>query len=368
MASGNLHAQSHPGVPHASASADSVQWATVDANTRWAFRTISPVRVSSSIVRLRDIVVPLDPQMGGWQRLGRASVGLVPLDGTAMVIDRERLGDVIRKAEATPSVIEWVGPEQIKVIHDPNAPKQNEIRQTSHRPAYRQIPEARLPASTPPLPRSQAKAILARIQLALKTQHESVVEAYAIDIDLKQPELVHLHGMIGPADIDFLSAIGEGRQTIQVLGNTQDRTCQAVLEATLTAHPRVVFPRKTFSRGHRLRSEDLVVKPVSDGEFEPSFVSDPNELVGMEVHGMVRANQPISRGEVGAPVVIKRGDAVDIQVIGGGITVTTRGRAVEQGAVSDAIEVETLSPRKRLLARVVRHGLVEIVTRAPQVR
>ena len=53
--------------------------------------------------------------------------------------------------------------------------------------------------------------------------------------------------------------------------------------------------------------------------------------------------------------------------MGGGITVTTNAKSHGDGAESDLIEIETFEPRKRLLARVVQPGLVEIVTRAPKV-
>jgi len=81
----------------------------------------------------------------------------------------------------------------------------------------------------------------------------------------------------------------------------------------------------------------------------------------------VRANQPINRGDVGSPILVHRGDLIEIRVVGGGISVTTNAKALGDGAVSELIEIETLQPRKRLIARVVQPGMVEIVTRAPKV-
>ena len=82
---------------------------SITAHTRWMLRTKSDVRVGSPIVRLGDIVEPNDPNMAAWKRLARAPIGLVPIGGQAMVIDRDRLNSIILASEATPHVIDWVG-------------------------------------------------------------------------------------------------------------------------------------------------------------------------------------------------------------------------------------------------------------------
>ena len=65
------------------ATRDAIRPSSVDAKTRWAFRAVSPVTVHSNIVRLGDVVRPLDPDMAGWQRLSRSVIGLVPLGGAS---------------------------------------------------------------------------------------------------------------------------------------------------------------------------------------------------------------------------------------------------------------------------------------------
>ncbi len=350
--------------------------AMVDSNTRWAFRSLSPVTVASPIVRLRDVVKPVDPQMAGWQRLSRSPIGLVPLSGQPMTIDRVRLSEAIRNAEATPSTIDWVGPEQIRVLYDPtSAPSQSVIQagqtivqelQGTGRAAPAGHTGVPTTASVPSLLPSQAKPIVAWIETALKQQHSEAMELYEIEIDLRQAALGPLSRMVGIPLVEFVSELQEGQASLRVDGRSVDGPCQSVIAVSLAAHPQVVFPRSSFPRGHRLRSGDLLIKPLPSAKVQPSYVSDPAELVGLEVRGFVRSNRPISRSDVGAPILITRGDLVDIQVIGGGVKVTTRAKAMEEGAEFDTIEVETLNPKKRLLARVVRSGLVEIVTRAPQ--
>ncbi len=82
---------------------------SVGAETRWGFRVVTPVILTSPIVRLGDVVQPVDPHQAGWQRLSRAAIGLIPISGETMTIRRDRLGKAILAAEATPRLIDWYG-------------------------------------------------------------------------------------------------------------------------------------------------------------------------------------------------------------------------------------------------------------------
>ncbi len=385
----------------ASQTVSPIRMATVGVGTRWAFRTLSPVTVSSPIVRLRDVIKPLDPDISGWQRLSRSPIGLVPINGDPMVIDRDRLSKAIRNAEATPAEIDWVGPRRIQVHYDPSSSPSIPVSQSAHRQPLSSnglssnglSPNGNSPVATafhsppryaaepnrpdsigaaanrpgPSLSEFDAKRVVMWINTALERQHPSIHSSYQVDFDLKQNALVSLQRMTGVPSINPSSEIREGGCQFSIEGRGIGGPCKAVIQASLSAHPLVAFARKSLQRGHRLTSTDIVLKPLPESEMEPSFSTDPADLVGLEVRGLLRKDRPISRDDIRQPIVVRRGDLVDLRVVGGGLTVTTRAKAVSEGAESETIEVETVSPRKRLLARVVHPGLVEIVTRPPRV-
>lgn len=61
-----------------------------------------------------------------------------------------------------------------------------------------------------------------------------------------------------------------------------------------------------------------------------------------------------------APTVVSRGDSVQLELRQSGMVMRTRGRALGQGAVGDAISVLNTSSGKRLRGRVKSAGLVEV--------
>ncbi|TWU23914.1 flagellar basal body P-ring biosynthesis protein FlgA [Novipirellula galeiformis] len=378
-----LHAQTGALVPvRKSASAAASQTTSIDQSTSWTFRMKGQSVVHSPIVRLGDVVVPLDPNTPGWSRLSRSAVGLVPLNGKAMRVDRDRLTDVILNADATPRRVYWVGPDVTEIVYDttpqPASPappsattiqqasyvQQADLRQSSHRidpaqPAATTLPRANLDPSF-------ADRLIQWIETAIQRAEPTLLEHYELSIDRQQPAMQHLELARGIERADFLHGVEEGECALRVVSRGLDGTIEVDLAATLRAHPIAVVPTQSFRSGHRLGPADLTSRPIPQDTWDDTYCTDPAELIGMETRGNLRSNQPISRHLVGMPMLVRRNDLVEVRVLNGSISVTTNAKALGEGAESELIEIETLQPRKRLVARVVSSGLVEIVTRAPR--
>ena len=355
----------------------------VTPETRWAFRAISPATVSTPIVRLEDVVQPLDPNLAGWPRLRREMIGLVPVDGTPMTLDRDRLAQAIRNAEATPASFDWVGPQRIVVQHvkHRNSDLANHATPTQRRwrpyPFSDGRPESPVPdpnaiapvsanVTSPSLSAAEATSVLRWIENSFHKQHSEISDSYEISIDPKQSQLIPLKMMLVPPTLEMLAEPAEGVLHCRVSGHNVSGPCQSVVEVRLKKHPLAVFPRSTIPRGRRLTARDLIEKPIPAAKRSESMVDDLHSLVGLEVKSMLPEGRPIKIEQVGPPLLVRRGDLLDLRVSGGGVQVTTRAKALDDGAESDVIQVETLAPKKRLQVRVVQSGLVEIVTRAPR--
>lgn len=353
-----------PLTPANSASAGlNLELDTIDAKTRWSFRSKSPVTISSSIIRLGDVAEPLDPYIGAWNRLKNAPIGLLPVGGKTMTIDRNRLNDALRNAEATPRSIDWIGPEQIEVVYRKDA--------VPSLAANSQSPVAQASATVPAAPllsEREVDRIMHWIDLAIDRQIPSVHEAFRIEVDQRQPALARLRTMAGVSDIRVIGTPEEGLNRFHLRARSVDGPIEAEISATLTKHPVFAVPRSSLPRGHRIAESDLVMVPIDEEDANSAFVADPGSLIGKEVRNNVMRGKPFKPSDVGSPILVHRGDLVELQVLGGGVKVTTTAKAVGEGAESDLIEVDTLRPRKRMVARVVEPGVVAIVTRAPVVR
>ncbi len=338
--------------------------ASIDTETRWEFRAKSAVTIPSTIIRLRDVVTPLNPSVPGWQRLQGTVIGLIPVTSDSVVIDRSRLATAIRKAEARPIAIDLIGPTKIKVLYRKGVVTTPSTVVDSHR---QPLPTYRPPAAPPSLDERKAKIAVSFIYGAIKRQLPDVDAAFVSTIDIRAPELTPLASMRGQPTVTFLDVPADGVCHLRVVGANLDGPCQADVPVTLKANPTIVVARSRFPRGHRFRYEDLSTKPVPADEIEQGMISDPHELVGMELRRPVNSERPISRSDVGAPILIRRGDQLEIRVIGGAIMVATNGKAMEDGSERELISVEVSDSRKKILATVVQSGVVEVVSRTQRV-
>jgi flagella basal body P-ring formation protein FlgA len=261
-----------------------------------------------------------------------------------------------------------VDAEQIAVqpVHEPRAvttagyDRNLDSRNTTNVPAT-------APGQATAITQLEAQRIIHWIRLALERQVPTVAENYRVEIDARQRGLLPLRSISGVTAIQPRDRIGEGNRRFHVVARSIDGSVESDVDLTLEKHPIVVVPCRTLSRGHKINAGDLTTMPLPEEELEPDFVIDADAAIGLEVRGVVRSGRPIHQKDLGSPTLIHRGDLIEVRVTSGGITVTTNAKSMGNGAASDLIEIETLQPRRRLVARVVQAGLVEIISRAPRV-
>ncbi len=311
-----------------------------------------------------------------WQRLRAAPIAMFPVNSTTMTIDRDRLDKVIRKAEATPDAIDWLGPREITVVYDASGKQPNLALRTNSNPELAQVAyqsDMSSSQSAGAEPRStirsaDAQRIVHWVELAIKRELPEVADSFEIKMDSSQIGMDPLQPISGVTSIQTIDKIQSGICRMRVIGRSSDGPVESTIAIQLVAYPKVVVPRTTLARGHRISESDLDVVPIPTEKLESNLIVDANQIVGMEVRKTLRADYPIPASDIGSPVLIHRGDLVEVRVMSGGVTVTTNAKSLGDGAEADLVEIETIRPKKRLVARVVRTGLVEIVTRAPAMR
>ena len=495
-------------------------------------RSRNNVALASNLIRLGDVVEPVVSDMPGWSRIARLGIGLVPVDGTEMVIERDRLEPFIHSSHKSPVLIRWIGPQKINVRCQSGhaKPQPTAMAGPEHHAESAKIasvPEILRASATSPLDGANTKLATQRSianvdrQYLLKvkrwivsaflssgenrldryefqvaevekirptkrnldvailgtgfvqvtdptTREPAYVPAGALNVDVNGDLVLaserasmalcpvvnipndaqdiriksdgtveaqsgdvgiwtkvgkievssHLPGRgrvsrdeavtlasatgLGPEMLaaeaggswqvlqgflesprqeayqDFESIAGveavtclhslrEGLCKFRLQGRGLDGPVDLIVGLHLTAKPVVAAPKKSYPRGHRLALQDLHLIPIELGEVDEKQFDSLQQLVGMEVSKSLRLNRPILRSDVRQPTIVRRGDLLDLRVVGAGIVITTAAKALEDGPLNGLVEVETLRPRKRKFARVVSSGVVEILSRPPQV-
>src|SRR6056297_799956 len=281
----------------------------------WTLQANGSVVAESSIVRLKDVAKPSGIPAAEWERLGAMVVALVPPDGRRLSLDRQRIAEALPRHVALPVRLHWVGPTTISVEYR-LAPSGESTERSSHGNI---MPTTALPA---------------------------VYQANP------QPAVYHQGGP--PL------AVNAAKPNHPVAIHQQDAEPPGVQMVVATA--------RVLRRGDIVSASDLQLEPVPPHRSTDGLLIDMQNVVGKEVKSGLSKGRPLRADDIGSPTLVRRGDLVEVSVIGGSIIVRTSARAVQDGAAGDLIQIETQQPRRRLLARVASSGAVEIITRPPQAR
>ncbi len=94
-----------------------------------------------------------------------------------------------------------------------------------------------------------------------------------------------------------------------------------------------------ISRGEVFTRSKLKVQEcyLDDNAVEP--ITDPSSIIGQESAASLRAGQMVSARMVKSPIMVKRGELVDVRCFVGGLVVKTVGRAAENGSLDDLIRI-----------------------------
>ena len=89
------------------------------------------------------------------------------------------------------------------------------------------------------------------------------------------------------------------------------------------------------------------------------YAGHHDEVLGLRAKTRLRAGEAIRTGFLAAPLLVQRGEAIDVKVVGQGFSISRKAKALDSGSKGDSVRL-SYGRGKRLTAVVVDHGIVEI--------
>jgi flagella basal body P-ring formation protein FlgA len=120
----------------------------------------------------------------------------------------------------------------------------------------------------------------------------------------------------------------------------------------------VLIERKL--RGQEITASDLAFQQMPVGRLPDNAISDADQLIGMAARRTINPGQPVVSSAVGLPIVISRGDLVTMRYKLGGLVLSARGKAMDEGGVGDVIQVSNVDSKRVLQAVIAGPQLVEV--------
>lgn len=112
--------------------------------------------------------------------------------------------------------------------------------------------------------------------------------------------------------------------------------------------------------GHIIAGSDLSSAMVPVNRAGANIVTESNRLIGQMARRNLRPNIPLRAHDIRPQVTIARGSMVTMIVTAPGMTLTTAGRALEDGATGDTIRVLNTGTHTTVEARVISPDRVQV--------
>ena len=376
------HARQQPDAKHSSATQSPV-----------LLQLRSEVEVDSFIVRIRDVILPVGTQPDNWNEISGKAIALLPSDGRRLRMERQRISECLERSGLLRQPTQWSGPNLVSIAYVPRetpidyqqttpprtSASANSQQSDSHvvqasfaEPntseitATRNLTKPKQPAF-PNLFPAERNRIERMILAAFPQTHAEVLQRFEVSIARDDHGINGLKDLRAVRSLRLSEAPRTGRIQLWVSGETELREVEASVDIELIELPVVVYTTTALNKGDILSARDLIAKPIARSQYDAKLVSDIELLLNKEIVRPLSADRPISQQDVSEPIIIKRGDQVVLQVVGAGVMVTTDARALAPAAAGESVMIETAQPKQKLVARAVRTGIVEIVSRPPNI-
>ena len=146
-----------------------------------------------------------------------------------------------------------------------------------------------------------------------------------------------------------------------ILANGKTETVKPI-SGTYVAMVDVPVLTRQLGKSDVIEASDLTNKPMPDKYLRKDTITDSKMLIGQSPRAVISADRPIRQSEISSPILIKKGEPVQLTYTNPYMSLKTTGVALADGAKGDMIRVKNDKSEKAVSGRVVANGRVEVNT------
>lgn len=150
-----------------------------------------------------------------------------------------------------------------------------------------------------------------------------------------------------------------GRNSIQV--SCQNKTSWSLmLNADIEVWRDVVVLRDHISRGNKISNHALTLQQRNLAKLQRGYFTDIKQVLGNISKRSLKAGTAITPNMINLPIIVQRGQAINLRVEHPGLAVDMKGIALKKGRKGDTIKVKNSSSNRILYGTIVHGDLVRI--------
>ena len=128
----------------------------------------------------------------------------------------------------------------------------------------------------------------------------------------------------------------------------------------VTRHIKVLVASRPLPRGVAVTADAIRRAPRDPADLSGAWYTQPGQLLGLETRRAIRAGEVLSPQLVTSARLIRRGQELILFATTGAMTVTMKGKALEDGVEGDIVRVRNLSSNRIVEGRVIDADKVQV--------
>ena len=288
--------------------------------TAWGITTVlnENVLVQDNVIRLSDL-------FDGIEENANQVVGQAPAPGDRVVFDIQRLASIARSHDIDWRPRTWTD----RVI----------VERTSQKISQSAIEQA----------------------LQGELQRRGISRKVEIELANKGAEIVLPSGVSATVAVQQFDYDERGGRFTAVLAAPAEKpTARLSVQGRVYELTDVPVLARRLNTGEVIRKGDIDWVSLRNDQINRNVLTDVNRLVGQEVRRGTTAGQPVRASDIRSPVIVAKGSVVTMILQTPRMQLTSKGRAMEDASMGDAVHIVNTQSKTVIEATVVGANTVQV--------
>jgi len=154
--------------------------------------------------------------------------------------------------------------------------------------------------------------------------------------------------------------IKAGRNTLKISCSSPS-TWRIFITSTVQVTKKILVIKHFVNKGQLLTKEDISFRKVNVSKLHNRYLENEANIIGKEVTRNLQAGSILTANNLTNPILIKRGDTVNIIAQREGFKITMKGQAMANGSIGERIKVKNLSTKKIINGSVTSKHSVKVL-------
>lgn len=154
-------------------------------------------------------------------------------------------------------------------------------------------------------------------------------------------------------------SVKAGRNTMQV-SCLSDTPWRIFITGRVQVLRKILLTSVPISKGHIFKASDIKIKKMDISKVPMNYFQDQARVINKVAKRNIRAGSVLNANILTDPLLIKRGDSVNIIAANNGFKITMKGIAMTNGSRGDNIKVKNIRTKKVIQGIIISRHSVKV--------